>query len=182
MSTQVAFLRGINVGGAKLVPMADLRALASGLGYTGVATSLNSGNLVLVSSHRPATVERELAHAIAERFGFSVDVTVRTLAELRAALAANPFPDGDPSQVTVAFLTGAPHADVATRIAEAAAQDEPYVVGEREIYVHYGHGLGRSDLAARFSPLIGVSATVRNVRTVAKVVALAEAAEAADGP
>ena len=46
MPTFVALLRGVNVGKAKRVPMAELRALLSGLGYTGVATLLNSGNAV----------------------------------------------------------------------------------------------------------------------------------------
>ncbi len=156
--------------------MADLRALATSLGHTGVATVLNSGNLVLVSSRRPATVERELAAAIVERFGFRVDVTVRTRSELAAALAANPFPDGDPSQVTVAFLTGPTPTGADERLAAAATRDEPYVIGEREVYVHYGHGIADSVLATRFSDLVGVSATVRNVRTLAKVLAVAGAA------
>jgi uncharacterized protein (DUF1697 family) len=166
-------LRGINVGGAKKVPMAELRMMALDLGYTHVATYINSGNLVFSSAKRPRTLEREIARAITERFGFAVDVCVRSRTELERILASNPYPDGDPSQVTIAFLASEAPSGTKDRLATQAAPHEPFTVAGSEIYVHYGQGLGRSELAGRFIALVGVSATVRNVRTVEKVLALA---------
>jgi uncharacterized protein (DUF1697 family) len=172
MTTYAAFLRGINVGGAKKVPMARLRALAEGLGYSEVATYINSGNLVFGSTKKPATLERELASAIKDEFGFSVDVCVRSRAGLTKILAANPYPDGEPSKVTVAFLAARAPAGAADRLATLAKEHEPFTVAGTEVYVHYGQGLGTSELAEKFAKLVGVSATVRNVRTVEKVLAL----------
>src|SRR5689334_5604818 len=154
MTTYAAFLRGINVGGAKKVPMADLRALAQGLGYSDVASYINSGNLIFTSTKKPATLEKELAAAIQERFGFGVDVCVRSLAQLQRILRANPYPDGDPSKVTVAFLTATAPDGAAAKLAAVAAEHEPFVVAGTEVYVHYGQGLGRSELAERFSKLV----------------------------
>ena len=174
MTRFVALLRGINVGTAKRVAMPALRELATRLGYTDVATHINSGNLVLTSDRTAATVRRELEQGIEETFGLHADVVVRTAAELAEVLAANPFPDGDPSQVTIAFLAGPPAADAADRIRALAADDEPFLVRDPEVYVHYGHGQADSRLAARFAGLLGVSATVRNLRTVTKVVDLSQ--------
>lgn len=172
MSTFVAFLRGINLGPTRKVAMPALRAAVGGLGYTDVQTYINSGNVILRTEDSEAEVEQALHRLIESEFGFDVDVAVRTPAELERVLAANPYPDGNPSQVTVAFLTGDPAADAADRMAAVATDNEPFTFADRCIYVHYADGIGTSKLAERFSTVVGVSATVRNLRTVEKVLAL----------
>jgi uncharacterized protein (DUF1697 family) len=172
VSTYVAFLRGINLGPTRKVAMPALRAAVGGLGYTDVQTYINSGNVILHTDEPAAEVERALHRLIESEFGFAVDVAVRTPAELTAVLAANPYPDGNPSQVTVAFLTGDPAADAAERMAAVATEHEPFTFADRCVYVHYADGIGTSKLAERFSKVVGVSATVRNIRTVEKVLAL----------
>jgi uncharacterized protein (DUF1697 family) len=172
MTTYVALLRGINVGTAKRVAMPALRELATGLGYTDVTTHINSGNLVLTTDRPAATVRQELEQGIEQTFGLHADVVVRTAEELAAALAANPFPDGDPSQVTVAFLAGPAAADAESRVRALASEDEPVLFAGGEVYVHYGHGQADSRLAAKFATVLGVTATVRNLRTVTKLVDL----------
>lgn len=173
MTRYVALLRGINVGTAKRVAMATLRTTAADLGYTEVATHLNSGNLLLTTDEDAAAVCRRLEEAIEQTFGLRSDVVVRTAAQLSDALAANPFPDGDPSRVTIAFLAEPAAAGTAERLAALASEDEPFVISDHEVYVHYGHGQGDSRLAAKFAGTVGVSATVRNLRTVTKLVELA---------
>ena len=173
MATYVAFLRGINLGPTNKISMPRLRELAEGLGYTDVTTYINSGNLILTATDPAATIEQRLAEVIADELGLKVDVAVRTPARLATIVAENPFPDGDPSYVTVAFLTRAAPADAKRRVAEVATEKEPYVFSGHEVYVHYTDGQARSKLAARFSAVIGVSATVRTIRTVAKVLELA---------
>jgi len=167
-------LRGINVGRAKRVAMADLRALLTGLGYTDVATHINSGNLIFDSTKKAATVEREITAAIAETFGFKIDVAVRTPAQLKKLLADNPYPDGNPSQVTIAFLTKAAPATGKEKVAAMATEAEPFTFAGQDVYVHYSNGLGTSKLAEKFSAIIGVSSTVRNINTVTKIVALCD--------
>jgi uncharacterized protein (DUF1697 family) len=172
VTTYVAFLRGVNLGPTNKIPMPELRAMAEDLGYTDVATYINSGNLVVSSPKKAAAVEREISAAIKDTFGRTIDVTLRTAAQLKKILNANPYPDGNPSQVAVAFLTKAPAKDARDKVAAVAKDYEPFTFAGHEVYVNYSQGLGRSKLAEKFSDIIGVSSTVRNIRTVEKVLAL----------
>ena len=96
MTTYAALLRGINVGGSRKVPMAELRTLMEGLGYDGVRTYLQSGNAVFSSDHGDEdTLAAELSGALERHFGFTVDVLVRDHAYLRAVIDACPFPAAD---------------------------------------------------------------------------------------
>jgi uncharacterized protein (DUF1697 family) len=172
MTTYVALLRGINVGTAKRVAMPALRELASGLGYGDVRTHINSGNLILSSDEPPEDVRRALEQGIEQTFGLHSDVVVRTADRLAEVVRDHPYPDGDPSRVTIAFLAGPAPEGVEERLAALAADDEPFTVTDLEVYVDYGHGQGTSQLAAKFATVLGVSATVRNLRTVSKLVEL----------
>jgi uncharacterized protein (DUF1697 family) len=170
--TYVAFLRGVNLGPNNKISMPALRAMAEDLGYTDVATYINSGNLIISSPKKAATVGREIANAIKDTFGLQIDVAVRTPAQLEKLLAENPYPDGNPSQVTVAFLTKAPAADAKQKVAAVAKDYEPFTFSGHQVYVNYSQGIGKSKLAEKFSAIIGVSSTVRNIRTLEKVLAL----------
>jgi uncharacterized protein (DUF1697 family) len=172
VATYVAFLRGVNLGPTNKISMPALRAMAEDLGYADVATYINSGNLILSSPKKADTVEREISKTIQDTFGRPIDVTVRTPAQLKKILAENPYPDGNPSQVTVAFLTKAPAKDAKDKVAAVAKDYEPFTIAGQQVYVNYSQGIGRSKLAEKFSDIIGVSSTVRNIRTVDKVLAL----------
>jgi uncharacterized protein (DUF1697 family) len=172
VATYVAFLRGVNLGTTNKISMPALRAMAEDLGYADVATYINSGNLILSSAKKADTVEREISKTIKDTFGRPIDVTVRTPAQLKKILAENPYPDGNPSQVTVAFLTKEPAKDAKDKVAAVAKDYEPFTIAGQQVYVNYSQGIGRSKLAEKFSDIIGVSSTVRNIRTVDKVLAL----------
>lgn len=172
MATYVAFLRGVNLGPNNKISMPALRAMADDLGYTDVATYINSGNLIISSPKKAAPLEREISNAIKKTFGRQIDVAVRTQAQLKKILAENPYPDGNPSQVTVAFLMKPPPADAKDKVAAVATDSEPFKFAGQEVYVNYSQGIGKSKLAEKFSAIIGVSSTVRNIRTVEKVLAL----------
>ena len=108
MPTFVALLRGINnIGKGKRVPMAELRALLSGLGYTGVATVLNSGNAVFrASGGTPAKHSAIIAAAIFTQLKFEVPVIVKSASELAAIFSQNPIKAGadEHSRFLVAFV------------------------------------------------------------------------------
>jgi uncharacterized protein (DUF1697 family) len=182
MARQIALLRGINVGGTKKVPMAQLRELMAELGYTDVTTYVQSGNVVFTGPDAaPATVERALEQAIATAFGFDVAVVVRTRDELADVVAANPLADlaEDPAKYLVLFLSG--RLDPA-RLADLDPADfapEAFVLGEREIYLWNPEGVGVSAIVKALTPKrLGLTATGRNWRTVEKLLALADAADA----
>ncbi len=174
MATYAAFLRGVNLGPNNKISMPALRAMAEDLGYTNVATYINSGNLIITSAKRAATLEREISEAIKDTFGRPIDVAVRTAAQLERIVAENPFPDGNPSQVSVAFVMKAPEATAKDKVASVAKDYEPFTFAGQQVYVNYSQGMGNSKLAERFSAIIGVSSTIRNLRTVEKVLALCQ--------
>ena len=150
--------------------MSQLRELAQELGYCEVWTYLNSGNLVFASDRGVAAVGHELEDALERQFQTRIDVAVRSADRLRELVTENPFPEAPANRVTVALLTGSARADATERIARTAKASEPFVVGEQEVWVHYGQGIADSRLAAQFSRIVGVSATVRNVGTLTKLV------------
>jgi uncharacterized protein (DUF1697 family) len=107
MARLVTFLRGINVGGAKRVAMADLRALLEDLGYEDVATVLQSGNAVVTTGASPAAAGKAIERAIADRLGLEVAVIVRTGEELARIVAADRLGGvaDDPANSLVFFMT-----------------------------------------------------------------------------
>src|SRR6185295_13339493 len=118
MATWVVLLRGVNVGGANRLAMADLRDVVTNLGHTEVSTYIQSGNVVLKSERkdRPAMAD-EICAGIKAASGLSVLAVLRTAKELRVSLAANPFeevPGG--ARVLITYLSAAPVADDIARL------------------------------------------------------------------
>lgn len=106
-----ALLRGINVGGAKKVPMAELREVLAGLGHTDVQTYLQSGNAVFASTEKDmAALARDLERAVEAHFGFAVRCLVVDGGYLRAVAEACPFPAAELEgrQLHATFLSEQP--------------------------------------------------------------------------
>ncbi|MFJ5995340.1 DUF1697 domain-containing protein [Streptomyces sp. NPDC092370] len=176
MTTYAALLRGINVGGSRKVPMADLRTLLAGLGLDDVRTYLQSGQAVFSCGQGDEeSLAGEIARAVEKRFGFAVDLIVRDHAYLRAIADACPFPAADlePKQLHVTYFS-APVTPVRfAEIDQEACLPEEFRLGDRALYLYAPNGLGRSKLAEQLSkPRInqGVIATTRNWNTVVKLV------------
>lgn len=174
---QIALLRGINVGRAKRVAMADLRALVEGLGYGDVRTLLNSGNVVFTASGAKAKgAAGRIEKAIAAKLGVVSRVCVLDAAELAAAMATNPLGKlaHDPARMLVA-VTGAAadHAKFAA-LAKQAWTPEALVVGKRVAYLWCADGIIASKLLQAMSRALGDGVTTRNWTTMTKLLALAE--------
>ncbi|MEU9645768.1 DUF1697 domain-containing protein [Streptomyces sp. NPDC048188] len=173
-----ALLRGINVGGRRKVPMADLRALLTSLGHDAVRTHLQSGQAVFASDHGDEdSLAAGLARAIEERFGFPVDVIVRDHAYLEAVVEACPFPAAEleARQLHVTYFSAPVTEERFAPVDRAAFLPEEFRLGDRALYLHAPDGLGRSKLAeALAKPRVneGVVATTRNWNTVTKLVEL----------
>ncbi|MEU4048417.1 DUF1697 domain-containing protein [Streptomyces olivaceus] len=173
-----ALLRGINVGGARKLPMADLRALLEELGHGGVRTHLQSGQAVFASDHGDEeSLAAELARAIEKRFGFPVDVVVRDHAYLRAVAEACPFPAADlePKQLHVTYFSAPVDEERFAPVDRSAFRPEEFRLGDRALYLYAPDGLGRSRLAeALAGPRVnkGLIATTRNWNTVTRLVEL----------
>jgi uncharacterized protein (DUF1697 family) len=161
--------------------MARLRELLTGLGHTGVATHLQSGNAVFTADHGDEeSLAAEIAQVIEKDFGFTVDVLVRDHAYLSAVREACPFPadELEGKQLHVTYFSGPVHAERFAEIDPAAYLPEEFRLGDRELYLYAPDGLGRSKLAEALSrPRLnkGLIATTRNWNTVVKLEELTRA-------
>ncbi len=177
MARYAVFLRGINLGATRRVPMEDLRAALEQAGHTDVRTLLQSGNVVLTSTVDTSGLESDLAEKLRDAFGFDIAVLVRTRDELADVIARDPFGDevDDPARYQVSFLSAEPEPARVEDLERADVAPERVAVLGREVYAWHPRGVGRSELAKRISGRrLGVEVTARNWRTVTKLLELAD--------
>ena len=176
MTTLIALLRGINVGGNKMVAMSDLRALVTKLGFCDVTTLLQSGNVVFRGSPKaPAKLETQLEAEIQKRLGLAVECHVRTADEWRGVIDGNPFraeAKTDPSHLLVSCFKGP--LDPANVKALRAAITGPEVLHAdgRHLYMVFPDGIGNSKVRGIIDRKLGALGTARNWNTVQKLAAL----------
>jgi uncharacterized protein (DUF1697 family) len=178
MTTHIALLRGINVGGHKPVSMADLRALLTQLGLADARSLLQSGNLVFGANGRTAAqLERLLEAEAAKCLALKTDFFVRTAKEWKDVVANNPFPKEavrDPGHMVVMFLKDASSAAAVKALQEAITGPEVLAAAGKHLYIVYPNGIGRSRLTnAVIDKQLGTRGTGRNWNTVLKLGALA---------
>lgn len=170
---RVALLRGINVGGARKVPMAGLRELATGLGWTDVATHLQSGNLLFTAVGSDVELSTTLTAGLKKQFGMDIDVIVRTGEEVRRLVTEHPFADGDPAHVVIACCDRPVTKAAEAKLAALAVEGERLQVVGADIYADFPDGQARSKLAVQLvSALTPATGTARNLRTMTKLAEL----------
>lgn len=178
MTTYIALLRGINVGKAKRVPMADLRALLNELGHTDVATLLNSGNAVFrAAKGTPAKLTAEISAAIASTLKVEVPVIVKSAKELAAIVAEKTLAAQatDHSRLLVAFVQDAKVLPALAAIEPLVVPPEQFLIGNGAAYLHCASGILESQAGEALLGKAGRAATTRNWATVLKLQALVEA-------
>lgn len=178
-TTQIALIRGINVGTAKRVAMADLRKMLAGLGYSDVRTLLNSGNAVFTTTDSSSAVTAAVEQGLLEELKVPARVLVRSRAQVVAAMAADPFGDvaADGSKHFLGFLDTPPTNPVADipELAEDAdtAPDLARLVDDH-LYLWCPSGISKATFAAvSWDKKLGTAVTVRNWNTASKLVDLA---------
>ena len=180
MQTYVALFRGINVGGSHLLPMKQLTLMLEQNGCSAVQTYIQSGNAVFRSATNDcADLAKRVTAAVSKHHGFEPHVLVLTRRELERAVAQNPFtrPGQDPRTVHFFFLIARPKNPDLKALEALKTKTEQFVLRENVFYLYTPDGLGRSKLAARVERLLGVAATARNARTVAKLAEMTAAGE-----
>jgi uncharacterized protein (DUF1697 family) len=174
---QVALIRGINVGRAKRVAMADLRTLVEELGYGDVRTLLNSGNVVFTTPRAAAgTAAARIEKALVAKLGVSARVTVLGAAELAAAITENPLAEvaDDPSRLLVAVLSNPADRRKLEPLTKQDWATEALALGTRVAYLWCSEGILASRLAEAVNRALGDAVTARNWATVLKLRALTE--------
>jgi uncharacterized protein (DUF1697 family) len=189
MPSHVALLRGINLAGRNRVAMADLRAIMTSLGYTDVATYIQSGNVVFSTDQTDrAALAAAIEKAIAQQLDVAPRVVVLSADDLAQVVQDNPHPDEpDPRMVHAVFLDAEPTPEMLDVVAEA--QDKAAAKGGRDtatfvgrtLFLHTPDGYGRSELAVLLGRSRGPlsprgAGTARNWATVSKLLEMCQPA------
>jgi uncharacterized protein (DUF1697 family) len=168
--TQLALLRGINVGGKNKLPMRDLAGMFEDAACGNVRTFIQSGNVIFSAD---AKVSVSLAAAIASkiesRFGYKVPVILRTARQLREVVSNNPFP-GAEDILHVMFLADRPSRKQIAALDPNRSAPDTFIVRGGEVYLHLPNGVADTKLTnAWFDSKLGTVSTGRNWRTVTKL-------------
>ena len=174
----VALLRGINLGSRNRVPMAGLRELFEEAGCDSVRTYIASGNVLF--THAPtdrASLAQRLEQAVEERFRVPTSVVLRTFAEMARVAGSHPFGE-DSSKTHVAFLAEQPPADMLRGLNGLDVSPDRFEISGSDVFLHYPNGVQGSRLTgALLERQLGVAATIRNWKTVARLAQLASTHE-----
>lgn len=179
MPTFIVLLRGVNIGQARRVPMAELRSLLESLGHANVATLLNSGNAVFrASAGTPKKHASDIAAAILRRLHVDVPVIVKSASELAAAVAENPFAveGAELSRLLVAFTQDRNALAGLESIAPLVTSREKFRVGNHAAYLYCAGGILQSKAGEALLGKAGKHATTRNLGTTLKLCELAKGA------
>lgn len=179
MLTYIALLRGINVSGHNKIKMTELKKLFIDLGYHDVLTYIQSGNVIFKSNIKESIlIEDTIISAISRHFGYAIKVMVLNKNELTTIFDSNPFLDKNPtmdiSKLYVAILNESPDLTgiPSIEIVVASTDDEFQIIGNA-IYLYCPNGYGNTKLNNNlFEKKLHVSATVRNWKTISKLVEL----------
>ena len=170
MPRYIALLRGINVGGNRKLPMAELAKLFAGAGCSDVKTYIQSGNVVFESTPAVAAkISKTVGQGIQKKYSFEVEMVVRSAAELSAAIKRNPFhkAGADPKTLHVSFLSGKPTAAQVAALDPDRSPGDSFKLLGSEIYLLLPHGVARTKLTNQyFDSKLGVTSTLRNWNTV----------------
>lgn len=170
----VALLKGINVGGNRKVPMPVLCSLATAAGLTKVKAYINSGNLVFEAGKlKPDQVVALLEKSIEKKFGFHVDVVVRTAVQWKKYAAGSPFPGAAkdrPNMLHLGLCKETCNKDTAALLTERAVHGEKVKIVGDAIWVDFATSVGKSKLTpVYFEKAAGSPVTLRNWNTIVKL-------------
>jgi uncharacterized protein (DUF1697 family) len=178
MTTHIALLRGINVGGNTL-RMERLRALFTELGFADARTYLQSGNVLFTAPRAPADLAAVIEARVAHETRLPVSVLVRTAAQVQRIVAANPFlkePGIDAAKLHVTFLAERPRKPGLAALGGVKCGDDRWQAAGTEVYLHCPDGYGRSKLNnTAIERLLETRATTRNWKTVTALHEMARA-------
>lgn len=169
MKTYLAFLRGINVGGNTILPMAELKSICNEIGFKNVRTYIQSGNIIFESELSEEILMKKIEQSLYIRKKKHIPVIIRTIEELESVISCNPFSNVKPSQVGVMFFTKPIPKDFLSGVFTTGP--EKVKVAKREAYIHYPEGMGHSKLKL---PKIAREGTVRNINTITKLVEIGQ--------
>jgi uncharacterized protein (DUF1697 family) len=175
MNTYIALFREINVGGKHLLPMKDLVATLITLGFEGIRTYIQSGNVVLKSKRKCSVKEGgSIASAVEARVGFRPEVLLLDAPEFKEAIVHNPYDTTIGKALHFFFLKSMPLAPDLPRLESLRSPSEQFTLNGKVLYLSAPDGIGRSKLGAAVERSMGTTVTARNWNTVSKLLEMIE--------
>lgn len=183
MTTYIALLRGINVGGKNMIKMTELKRMFASMGLCEVQTYIQSGNVLFKSADEEQPLRDKIERGIETAFGLSLTVVLRTAAELQQLVRICPFSADEVAKAEacstaeslyVALLTHSPSQEKILDLRSYQGEGDNYQVIGREVFLLFHNSIRNSRLASNLHRL-NVPITVRNFKTISKLAALAEA-------
>lgn len=172
MTTYIALLRGINVGGHRKMKMEDLRTMFSSMEFENVSTYIQSGNIVFETATTDIdSLETSIQKQIEAQFGYEVPVIIRTHTALKKMLHNMPFEKKEGWKRYITFLSHLPDAQQKKLLETLSSTIEKFSIGHKEIYVQVNKQTSqKTKFSSSFiQQQLGISATNRNLRTVSKL-------------
>ncbi|MEZ4803586.1 MAG: DUF1697 domain-containing protein [Gelidibacter sp.] len=177
MKTYIILLKGINVGGHKKVPMAELRELLTKEGFQNLKTYIQSGNVVLQSSETASKVEAKMQKAIKSHFGFEVSVIVKTNKELQAIFDASPFSKNTKEKSYFIMFNKTPDKELLKEVESISFENEEVILKKDALYFYSSVGYGNAKFNMNtYEKKLKVTGTARNFNTMVKLLSLSEEA------
>jgi len=178
MKKFIALLRGINVSGQRLIKMSDLKILFEKVGFKGVETYLQSGNVIFTSKETSTEkLSLKISSAIKKQFGFDVQLIVVTLEEIEQVIKKNPFikKKKEVEKLYVVFLSEKPLIENMDKLNSIDYAPEEYIIDEKYIYLFVPNGYGKAKLNNNlFENKLKVFGTTRNLNTIKALFELTE--------
>ncbi len=174
MKTYIALLRGINVGGHRKVPMAELRELLTKIGLSNVKSYIQSGNVIFkVAETNIQKIENSIQKSIVNHFGFEVSVMVRTKQQLQKIFDDCPFSKDKKVNSYFAILSHSPDKDLVQEAYKKTYENEEYEITNECLYFYSKKGYGNAKFSLNyFERKLKVNATARNYKTMLKLLSL----------
>jgi uncharacterized protein (DUF1697 family) len=179
MKTYISFLRGINIGGNKLVKMEELKKAYNSLDFSDVRTFGLSGNVIFRSPEpKSEALARKIESRLRDIFGFDISVLIRTKEDVARIVKSNPFSNlskEELGKVCVAFLSNVPEGNFREEIDKSRDDSEQFIIAGKEMYLFFPNGYGRTKLTTNFfEKKLKVKATIRTLRVINKLLEIAE--------
>ncbi len=178
MKIYIALLRGINISGQKKILMADLKKLLKETRLKDIVTYIQSGNIIFKSEEiKTDVLENKIREVIKNHYGFDVPVLVLTKESIVHIVENTPFDkllEAEAERVYYTLLKNTPQKELAERLNDEDYKDEKFSITEKCVYLTSLHGYGRAKCNNNFfEKKLKVSATTRNLKTMKKLIELA---------
>lgn len=172
MARWISILRGINVGGKRVIEMADLKGLYSKLGFSDINTFIQSGNVTFFSEITDSLeIKSKIENGISDKFGFEVMIIVFKEEYLKSIIENNPFEEEDIKKQYFSFLENPPSKKLLNRFIADTESNSDIAVGENVIYVFCTNGYSKTKFNNNFiEKRLKVNSTTRNYNTLNKMI------------